>query len=134
MAGVADAAVGSDFLCCWRLRSEFWRDRERASVEGGGDFNLGEMGQWGVLSPELEVEVILEGLGTREESWVVEFAGGSCGMVVLDRARWMAAAEGTVVLGPARVEPLLGLTSLLLLREARAGLVWVSTRAALRCE
>lgn len=37
---------------CW-VRSEFRRDRERASDVGGGDFNRGETGQWGVLSPEL---------------------------------------------------------------------------------
>lgn len=51
-------------------------------------------------------------------------------MLVDDRARWMAAAEGTVV--PGRLGPRLGLTSLLLLREARVDLVWASARAAAR--
>ena len=113
------------------MRSEFWRERERASDEGGGDFNLGEMGQWGVLSPELDPEAGLEGLETREESWF-EDAGGSWGMLVDDRARWMAAAEGTVVAG--KLGPRLGLTSLLLLREARVDLGWASARAAARCD
>lgn len=80
MAGV-DA--GSVFLG-W-LRSEFFRERERASGAGGGDFNRGETGQWGVLSPELEPEVVLEGRGTREGS--CEDAGGSWGMFADDRAR-----------------------------------------------
>jgi hypothetical protein len=34
----------------------------------------------------------------------------------------MAAAEGTVVLGPARLDALLGLTSVLLLRDSRSAL------------
>lgn len=43
MEGVAAA---SGFLCCRGVRREFWRERERASAEGGGgDFSLGETGQ-----------------------------------------------------------------------------------------
>lgn len=46
-------------------------------------------------------------------------------LVADDSARWMAAAEGTVALEPARLgpPPLLGLTSALLLRERSPGLV-----------
>lgn len=108
------------------------RDRERSA--GGGDLSRGETGQCGVLSPELDPEVDLEGLGTREASWFDEAAGGSWGMFADERARWMAAAEGTVVLGPARPGPRLGLASLLLLREGRADLDWVSASCVLRCE
>jgi hypothetical protein len=63
MAGVE---ATSDFLS-W-ARSEFLRERERASCAGGGDLSRGEMGQWGVVSPELDVEAALTGLGTREGS------------------------------------------------------------------
>lgn len=86
-----------------------------------------------MLSPELEVEAGFEGLGTREESWV-EDVGGSCGMLEDDRARWMAAAEGTVLLEAGALGVRLGLASLLLLREGRCDLGWVSMRAGLRCE
>ena len=51
-----------------------------------------------------------------------------------DRARWMAAAEGTVVPGPGTLGVLLGLASLLLLREGRPDLGCESTRAGLRWE
>jgi hypothetical protein len=112
MAGVEPDSV---FLI-W-LRRELRRERERASALGGGDFNRGEMGQWGVESPEPFPEVDFRGRGTLEGSCVD--AGGSWGMLVDDRARWMAAAEGTVALEPARLGPLFGLTSVLLLRESR---------------
>jgi hypothetical protein len=93
MAGVDEI---SGFLS-W-VRSEFRRDRERVSELGGGDFSRGVVGQWGVLSPELVPDVDLSGLGTLEGSCVA--AGGSWGMFAEDSARWMAAAEGTVLLGP----------------------------------
>lgn len=114
-------AVGSVFLWCWWARSELLRDRERVSAEGGGDFSRGDSGQWGVFSVELGPEDGLEGRGTREGSWV-EVEGGSCGMLVEERARWMAAAERTVELELAVLESRLGLASLLLLREGRVGL------------
>ena len=85
------------------------------------------------MSLELGPEDGFEGLGTREGSWV-EATGGSCGMLVDERARWMAAAEGMVELGPAVLEPRLGLASLLLLREARVDLGCVSAGWVLRCE
>ena len=73
-----------------------------------------------MLSPELDAEPALTGLGTREGSW--DGAAGSWGMFTDDRARWMEAAEGTVALGPGRLGPLLGLTSVLLLRDRRSDL------------
>lgn len=126
MAGVD---VASGFLC-W-ARSEFPRERERVSEGGGGDFKRGEMGQWGVVSPEFVPDAGFKGLGTLEGSCVD--AGGNCGMFADDRARWMAAAEGTVVLGPARLGPLFGLTSVLLLRERRPGLETGAVDAGVRC-
>lgn len=74
--------VTSGFFCC--ERREFRRDRERASV-GGGDFKRGEMGQWGVVSPELDPEAIFWGLGARVDS--CEAAGDSEGMLVDESAR-----------------------------------------------
>lgn len=112
--------VDADSGFLWWLRSEFRRERERASGAGGGDFNRGETGQWGVVSPELGAGVLFEGLGTLEGSW--DGAGCSWGMFAEDRARCMAAAEGTVVLEPARPGPLFGLTSVLLFFERSPGL------------
>lgn len=101
------------------VRSEFRRERERVlSAEGGGDFIRGDTGQWGVLSPELVPEVDFSGRGTLDGSclsWVE--AGASGGVVAEFSARWMAAAEGTEALEPALTGPLLGLASLLFLRE-----------------
>jgi hypothetical protein len=40
------------------------REPERPSVPGGGgDLRRGEMGQWGVLSPEVDEDVGFEGRG-----------------------------------------------------------------------
>jgi hypothetical protein len=108
----------SDFLV-W-VRSEFRRERERVSEVGGGDFKRGETGQWGVVSPELVPELPFVGRGTREGS--CGDAGESWGTMVPESARWMAAAEGTVAPAPARLGPLFGLTSVLLLRERRPDL------------
>lgn len=68
-----------------------------------------------MFSPEFVPDVDFKGRGTRAGSCVD--AGGRLGIFADDRARCMAAAEGTVVLEPARLGPLLGLTSVLLLRE-----------------
>lgn len=116
---IAGVEAASGFLC-W-ARSESLRERDRASWAGGGDLRRGEMGQWGVLSPELDPEAALTGLGTREGS-CDNAAGASWGMFADDRARWMAAAEGTVAGGPGRLGPLFGLTSVLLLRDRRPAL------------
>jgi hypothetical protein len=70
-----------------------------------------------VFSPEFVPDAAFAGRGTLEGS--CELAGGSCGMFAEDRARCIAAAEGTVVLEPARLGPRLGDTSVLLLRERR---------------
>lgn len=118
----------SGFLI-WERR-ELVRERERRSSPGGGDLRRGEMGQWGVLSPELELVVPLTGRGALIES--AGAVGGSSGMLVADRARWMAAAEGVLVLKAARLAALLGLTSVLLLRERKPGLPFVPAGAALR--
>ena len=111
----------SGFLAC--VRSELRREREweRASG-GGGDLMRGEMGQWGVLSPETTAEGDFKGRGALSESEMA--VGGSWGMLVDERARWMAAADrpGELVLGPR-----LGLTSVLLLRERSAD--WDCERA-----
>lgn len=72
------------------------------------------MGQWGVLSPELEPDAPLVGLGALMAS--VDDDGWSWGMLVDDSARWMAAAEGEL-LELARLGPRLGLASALFLRE-----------------
>jgi hypothetical protein len=48
------------------LRKELAREREPerpSDPGGGGDLRRGEMGQWGVLSPELEPEVGFTGRG-----------------------------------------------------------------------
>lgn len=118
MAGVEVEATSG--LLCW-LRSEFRLERERVSWVGGGDLRRGETGQWGAGSPEAVPDGALRGRGTREASWAA-VAGGSWGMLAVDRARCIEAAEGTVVLEPGRLGPLLGLTSVLLLRERRADL------------
>lgn len=126
------AGVDEDSCFLGWVRSEFRRDRERVSEVGGGDFNRGEMGQWGVVSPELDPDDAFRGRGTLEGSW--DDAGGSWGMLAEDSARWMAAAEGTVVLGPARLGPLFGETSVLLLRERRPDLGRVPEEPAWRCD
>ena len=64
---------------------------------GGGDLSLGLMGQEGVpLS--LGVWDGLAGLGTRDacSEEVGAAVGWSVGVVAAERARWMAAAEGTL--------------------------------------
>ena len=99
------------------VRSELRRECDRPSVSGGGDLSLGEMGQWGVESPELVPDAVFWGRGTRDGSCTD--IGGRFGVEAEDNARWMAAADGTVVLEPARAGPLLGLTSVLLLRDRR---------------
>jgi hypothetical protein len=135
LTGIRDGGIGDElcttmdgvekvscFFCCCGVRSVFVVERERASFAGGGDLKRGEMGQWGVVSPELGFEgVLVDDLGTRcEESCGA--AGGSEGMLVDDRARWMEAAEGMVVPDPARLGPRLGLPSVLLLRDSRPDL------------
>lgn len=69
----------------------------------------GETGQWGVLSPEL---LDLCGLGTRVESACG--GGWSCGVFADARARWMAAADGVVLVWLERPVGRFGLTSWLL--------------------
>lgn len=110
IAGV-DAASG--FLLCERRELRRERECERASG-GGGDLRRGECGQWGVLSPETAAEGDLSGRGALIDS--EDAMGGNCGMLVFDRARWIAAAERPGELEPG---PRLGLTSVLLLRERR---------------
>lgn len=111
-------------------RREFARDRERPSSLGGGDRRRGEMGQWGVESPELEPEAVLCGRGGLTVS--VEDVGVSSGMLVDDRARWREAAEGVLALDPARLGARLGLMSVLLLRERKPDLVVVAATAPVR--
>jgi hypothetical protein len=113
------------------VRSEFRRDRERVSV-GGGDFKRGEMGQWGVLSPELDPDDPFTGRGSRGASCVD--VGGSGGVLAEDSARWMAAAEGMVALEPAKLGPLLGLTSVLLLRDRSPDLGSATGGPGWRCD
>lgn len=111
----------SGFFAC--VRSELRREREWARASGGGgDLMRGETGQWGVLSPETTAEGDFKGRGALTESEAA--VGGSEGMLVDERARWMAAAErpGELLLGPR-----LGLTSVLLLRERSAD--WDCERA-----
>lgn len=82
IAGVGEGEESGFFAVA---RREFRRERERVSELGGGDFNRGDMGQWGVESPELVPEFDLRGLGTLEGSW--DDAGGSWGMFADDSAR-----------------------------------------------
>jgi hypothetical protein len=122
MAGI-DCASG--FLI-W-LRRELAREREPerpSEPGGGGDLRRGEMGQWGVLSPELGPDVAFKGRGALMVSAEdADDAAGSSGMLVEDSARCMAAADGELLaLALARLEARLGLASVLLLRERRPGL------------
>jgi hypothetical protein len=112
----------SGFLIC--ERREFARERERPSSPGGGDRSRGEMGQWGVVSPKLGLDVGFGGRGALTVS--VDDVGVSSGMLVDDRARCAEAAGGPLA-------PRLGLTSVLLLRERKADLALVPVDAALRC-
>ena len=125
MAGVVE---GSDFLI-WE-RSEFVRERERpSSPEGGGDLKRGDIGQRGVLSPELEADVDFKGRGALAMSDEAD-ADGTSGTLEADRARLMAAAEGVVVEGPTRLGPLLGLGSALVMRDRTPVLLFVPEVAA----
>lgn len=72
------------------------------------------------MSPEPVPEGDLEGRGTLEGSCEVE-AGCSWGMEAEERARWIAAADGIVVLGPGRLGPRLGLASELFRERAPVG-------------
>lgn len=63
--------------------------------DGGGDFNLGDIGHCGVVSPL--APVLLFGLDTLAESVVELFC--SAGTFAADSARCMAAAEGWVDMG-----------------------------------
>jgi hypothetical protein len=89
--------AGVDWVSCFLswLRRELAREREPerpSAPDGGGDLRRGEMGQWGVVSPELGPDVDLVGRGALTES--VDVEGGRAGMLVDDNDRWMAAAEG----------------------------------------
>jgi hypothetical protein len=66
----------SGLFACERM--ELRREREWFSEVGGGDFNRGDTGQWGVESPELEVEAGFKDRESRAGSWVE--ADGSWGM------------------------------------------------------
>jgi hypothetical protein len=112
-------AGASDFLI-W-LRRELAREREpdRPSEAGGGDRRRGEMGQWGVLSPELGPDVDLGARIVLIES--VDVVGASGGVLAGDSARGMADAAEEL-LGPARLEARFELASVLLLRERRPAL------------
>lgn len=100
------------------MRNEFLREED-----GGGDLSLGDRGQVGVFSPEPVVAAwTLETLGSLDVEVDVEVdvvvedgsevgAIGSCGMLAAERARCMAAAEGTVPLWPGVLIGLCGLTS-----------------------
>jgi hypothetical protein len=90
-------------------------------VAGGGDFRRGETGQWGVVSPEFVPDAGFCGRETLEGSGTA--MGGSWGVLAVDRARWMAAAEGTVLPEAAKLAPRLGLTSVLFCRERRPDFV-----------
>jgi hypothetical protein len=126
MAGV-DWASG--FLIC--ARSEFVRERERPSSPGGGDLRRGERGQWGVVSPELDLDDGLEGRGARTVS--VDDAGVSSGMLVDDRARCtIGAAWPGAAVELDKLEPRLGLASALLLRERKPGLTLAPEGVELR--
>lgn len=90
------------------------------------------MGQWGVLSPELDPCVGLRGRGALMVS--ADEVGVSSGMLAADRARWSEVAEGVLETVPALLALLLvlrlGLTSVLLLRERKAGLVFMPAAVA----
>jgi hypothetical protein len=107
----------SGFLIC--ERREFVRERERPSSLGGGDLSRGEMGQWGVVSPELGLDVGFAGRGALTVS--VDDVGVSSGMLVVERARCTEAA------------PRLGLASVLLFREQKPDRAFVPVDAAARC-
>lgn len=66
--------------------------------EGGGDFNLGDMGHCGVVSPL--APWLLFGLATRPPSAAPP--PGSVSTLAADSARCMAAAEGCVEMGVVR--------------------------------
>lgn len=114
----------SGFRIC--ARREFARERERPSSPGGGDLSRGEMGQWGVVSPELDLDVGFEGRCALTVS--VDDVGVSSGMLVDDRAR---CTDGVVEL--ARLGPRLGLTSVLHLHERKPDLASVPEAVAARC-
>ena len=116
----------SGFLIC--ARRELARERERPSSPGGGDLRRGEMGQWGTLSPELDLDVGFDGRGALTVS--VEDVGVSSGMLVDDNARCTEAAGGP---GVVKLDPRLGLTSMLLLRERKPDRAVVPVDAAARC-
>jgi hypothetical protein len=83
------------------------------------------MGQWGVLSPEVELDVDFKARGALMVSADdADDAAWSWGMLAEDSARCMAAAEGEL-LEPARLGPRFGLTSVLFLRERRPALGFV---------
>lgn len=77
--------------------------------DGGGDFNLGDCGHVGVLSPDPAAE---RGciFGNLETASVTEPAG-NCGTLVADKALWMAAADGTVPVGVDKAAGRCGLCS-----------------------
>jgi hypothetical protein len=117
---IAGVEWASGFLI-W-LRSEFAREREPerpSGPDGGGERRRGEMGQRGVESPELEPDAVFESAdGLTVSADEAEDVVVSCGMLVADSARWMAAAEGEL-LELAELAPRLGLTSVLWVRERR---------------
>jgi hypothetical protein len=114
---IAGVEWASGFLI-W-LRSEFVREREPerpSEPAGGGERRRGEMGQRGVESPELEpVEFFEAPEGLTVSADEADDVVVSCGMLVEDSARWMAAAEGELL----ELGPRLGLTSVLCVRERR---------------
>lgn len=121
---IAGVDCASGFLI-W-ARSELVRERERPSSPGGGERSRGEMGQWGMESPELGPDTGFTGRGAFTVS--VDDVGVSSGMLVDERARWREVAEG--ILDTVPVGPRLGLTSALLLRERKPGLAFVPVALA----
>lgn len=73
--------------------------------EGGGDLNLGDIGQCGELSPDLV------GLSVREPSRTPSMLGESIEGLFADSARCKAAAEGIEVNELLRVTGRVGLSS-----------------------
>lgn len=71
---IAGVDCASGFLI-W-LRIEFARERELERPSGGGDRRRGEMGQRGVLSPELGPEFDFVGWGALIESLGVDVEVG----------------------------------------------------------